>query len=227
MSASVGDGSASRTPDSADIHLRVQLRIAAELRGSTDRADREKMKRIFEEVIAAELPSLRQQVKLRGYQQTGRAWVDDGDVDDVVQRACIRALDLFEKFDGATPQQFRAALRKCVEWAVADHVRKDQADKSDPVDPLASPAGPDGGTGPSVLESIPAPDAVEDRMEFLERIANIAKLEPRAADVIQMRSIGMSSKEIGAALGLTPSNVDQIFSRSIKTMRKLSEGERQ
>lgn len=228
--AGASDGAAraaAEQPDTADMYLRVQLRIAAGLRGSTDPADREKMKRIFAEVIEKELPSLREQVKLRGFRQTGQPWVDECDVEDVLQRACIRALDLFEKFEGATPQQFRAALRRCVEWSVADHVRKDQADKSVPVDPLAGPAGLDGDAGPSVLDSVPAPGVVEDRAEFLERLAGVTELEPRAADVVMMRSSGMSSKETAAVLGLSPANVDQIFSRSIKKMRELSEGERQ
>lgn len=47
----------------------------------------------------------------------------------------------------------------------------------------------------------------------LERIA-----DPRRREVVRRRMIGLSSREVAGELGLSPANVDQLFSRRLKEL---------
>ncbi len=203
--------------------LRALLRRASRFRnqGGPDAAKR--LTETWQDIWALEAYALRQQVITKGYAITGNAWVNESDVDDVVAELMLDATKMFLAFRGIEVGQFRAAMNKRVHWTVVDYIRKDQANKAKPVDPAAfDPNGFDEtDASHAELAGIAASGRAEDRANFKDSLIGITKLEPRAAEVVSLRASGMTSAEIGAKLSLTPANVDQIFSRSVRTMRSL------
>ncbi|MGB1583765.1 MAG: sigma-70 family RNA polymerase sigma factor [Solirubrobacterales bacterium] len=203
--------------------LRTLLRRAGRFRNQGGPEAAKRLTDTWQEIWALEAYALRQQVITKGYAITGNAWVNESDVDDVVAELMLDATKMFLAFRGIEVGQFRAAMNKRVHWTVVDYVRKDQANKANPVDPAAfDPNGFDETDARHAeLAAIAASGSAEDRANFKDKLEGITKLEPRAAEVVSLRAAGMTSTEIGAKLGLSPANVDQIFSRSVRTMRKL------
>ncbi|MFY9487482.1 MAG: sigma-70 family RNA polymerase sigma factor [Solirubrobacterales bacterium] len=210
--------------DRAGVHLRIQLREAADLRDDTSPAAPERRRAIWCEILANEYHAIRQQVILFGYSQSGSAWVNEPDVDDVTNEACIRATRMFEGFKGTSVGELYNAVKTCVRYAVIDYVRRDAAKLDDAVDPGAFDPGSheraDGHFG-SLAPAISAASA-GDRVEFKERLNDITMLEPRAATIVAGRAAGESSREIAERLGLTAANVDQIYCRSIQKLIDLT-----
>lgn len=214
----------------ADARLRAMLREAADLRADPSPPALARRRAIWCEILQHELPAIRQQVINAGYKQTGRAWVNQPDIDDVVNEACIRATRVFEQFQGNAPGQLYAALRTCVHYAAIDYVRKDSAKQDDPVDPAAFNPGAhdrdghvEGHFGP--LARLADASSACDRAEFKEQLAGIAELPPRGATVVTMRMAGYKSAEIATELGLTVANVDQIFLRSMRVVMDAAEAD--
>lgn len=203
--------------------LRTHLRRAGRFRNQGGPEAAKRLTDTWQEIWALEAYALRQQVIAKGYAQTGNAWVNESDIDDVVAELMLDATKMFLVFRGIEVGQFRAAMNKRVHWTVVDYVRKDQKNKAKPVDPAAfDPNGFDEtDSRHAELAGLAASGRAEDRANFKEAIEGITTLEPRAAEVVSLRASGMSSAEVGAELGLTQANVDQIFSRSVRAMRKL------
>lgn len=203
--------------------LRMLLRRAGRIRAHRGPDTTRRLAEIWEQIWALEAYAVRQQVITKGYAITGNAWVNESDVDDVVADVMLGATRMFMEFRGIEPGQFRAGLNKRIHWSVVDYVRDDQRRKAKPVDPAAfDPNGFDETDARHAeIAGIAAKGGAVDRAEFKEKLSGITRLEPRAAEVISLRLSGMSSKEVAEKLGLTPANVDQIFSRSVRTMRKL------
>lgn len=204
-------------------HARVLLREAAVLRGRSDERAIERRRRILAELIAQELPAVVQQVRIYGVARSGRPWVDEADVDDVVSEACIRAIRMFESFEGVEPGQLRAALSTCVHFACLDYVRQDAAKKS-VIDGDPGGVSSDGDDF-DALSRIASSASAGDRAEFKETLLAITTLDPRAADVVTLRLSGHSSAEVAKIMGMSVSNVDQVFSRSVRKMRSFTEGD--
>ncbi len=203
--------------------LGTLLRRASRFRAAGGPVATQRLTETWQEIWALEHYAIRQQVISKGYAHTGNAWVNDSDVDDVVAEVMLDATKMFLAFRGVEVGQFRAAMNKRIHWTVVNYVRKDQTNKAKPVDPAAfDPNGFDETDARHAeLAGIAAKGAAEDRAVFKETLSGITELEPRAAEVVSLRLSGMSSKEVAEKLELTPANVDQIFSRSVKTMRKL------
>ncbi|MBJ7458258.1 MAG: sigma-70 family RNA polymerase sigma factor [Thermoleophilaceae bacterium] len=205
--------------------LSILLRRAGRFRNDSGPDATSRLIGTWQEIWALEHYAIRQQVISKGYAQTGNAWVNDSDVDDVLAEVMLDATRMFLAFRGIEVGQFRAAMNKRIHWTVVNYVRKDQANKSAPVDPAAfDPNGSDETDAHHAeLAGIAAKGGAGDRAMFKETLSCITELEPRAAEVVALRLTGMSSKEVAETLELTPANVDQIFSRSVTKMRKLLE----
>lgn len=206
--------------ESGDTKLAVLLRRAGVLRKSNP----VELQVVIHEIIALESYTVKQMVAAAGYKRDGRSWVSEDDIQDVTSLALMRVAKFLYVMQGTSIGEFRAAVKKCVQWAVADHVRGDQRVQSVPVDPgsftgALSPEEQQYGE----LVGLAANNRAEDRAEFKERLETIKLLEPRAADVISLRLIeGRRSKEVAEILGITPANVDQILLRSVKKLRELA-----
>ena len=209
--------------DEPTTDLGMLLRRASRFRNGRGPDAVRRLTETWQEIWALEAYAIRQQVITKGYAITGNAWVNQSDVDDVVADVMFDATKMFLGFRGVEVGQFRAAMNKRIHWTVVNYIRVDQKHKAKPVDPAAfDPNGFDESDARHAeLAGMAATGRAEDLAEFKEKLSGITKLEPRAADVVSLKLAGMSSSEIGAKLDLTQANVDQIFSRSVRTMRKL------
>ena len=74
----------------------------------------------------------------------------------------------------------------------------------------------------------PDPATVLERQELCQRlVAALAKLPPRAQLIFNLRSRGMSFRDISSYLGLTPSAVSRLYQSLAETLRReLSSDER-
>lgn len=209
--------------DEPTTDLRMLLRRASRFRKGVGAEARKRLIETWQEIWALEAYSLKQQVISVGYAQTGNAWVNASDIDDVVADLMLDATKLFLAFEGVEVGQFRAAMNKRVHWTVVNYVRKDTANASKPVDPSAfDPSGfDDADSRHAELAGAASSCSAETRAQYNDTLEAITKLEPRAAEVVSLRAAGYSSAEVAVKLDLSPANVDQIFSRSVRTMRKL------
>ena len=205
-----------------DSRFRALLRIVDSLRDDASPDSVIRRKRAWEEILGAEIFRIREMVSVRGYAQTGGTWVDKDDVDDVTADACIRATRMFEGFRGTSPGELYNALATCVKYAVADYVRRDERRPETAVDPREfEPGSHDRSSDSSPLGAGIHESAFgADYVELIDALGRIAQLEARDRRVMAMRISGHSSAEVATELGLTAANVDQIFSRTIKSLRK-------
>ncbi len=203
--------------------LGMLLRRANRFRSHRGPEAARRLTETWQEIWALEAYAIRQQVISKGYSVTGNAWVNESDVDDVLADLMLDATKMFIAFRGIEVGQFRAAMNKRIHWTVINYIRKDQSNKAKPVDPAAfDPNGFDEtDSRHAEIAGLAAKGGAEDRADFKETLSGITELEPRAADVVTLRLSGMSAKEVAEKLDLSPANVDQIFSRSVRTMRKL------
>lgn len=203
--------------------LGTLLRRASRFRHISGPTATARLTETWQEIWALEAYAIRQQVIAKGYSQTGNAWVNESDIDDVVADVMLDATKMFLVFRGVEVGQFRAAMNKRIHWTVVNYIRKDQKNEAKPVDPAAfDPNGFDETDKlHAELAGVAASGRAEDRAEFKETLAGFTKLEPRAADVVTLRMAGLKSTEVAEKLGISPANVDQIYSRSVRTMRKL------
>ncbi len=207
-----------------DSNLRALLRTADTLRANSSPESVARRKRIWEDIVTGEFHRVQQMVSVRGYAQSGRAWVNREDVDDVTTDALIRATKMAQVFKGSTPGEFYNALKMCVKWAVADYVRREERRPEVPVDPTRFDPGandPDRGS-PLPVEGVVEAAFDGSHEELMEALGQIAELEPRARQVVAMRTSGHSSAEIAVELDLTVANVDQIYCRAMKILRERS-----
>jgi RNA polymerase sigma factor (sigma-70 family) len=200
--------------------LAVLVRRARALRGG----DPDELSRVINEILTMESWSVKQMVAAHGVRKTGNNWVDAGEIDDVTNNALHRIAKFLRVIEGSSVGELRAGIKRCVEFAVIDHVRKSAADESVAVDPrhFTGTLDPEDQQY-AELAGRAALNGAEDRVAFKEDAAHILELEPRAAEVLQLRLImGFSAKEVAEKLDLTPANVDQILSRSVKKLARIS-----
>lgn len=180
-------------------------------------------KQIANRVFALESYSVRQRVHTAGLRQSGKRWVDQDAIDDVVSMAFIRLLDFLKGMEGKSIGEWRNGVKRCVQWAVADYIRLDQRHEAEPIDHghFTDALSPEEQRYADVA-SRAASNTAEDRAIFKEKLSVITMLEPRAAEVLTLRLFeGYSSKEVAEKLGISPANVDQILSRTLKKIGNL------
>lgn len=204
--------------------LRGLLRMAALQRGRSDEKSLARRRQLWTEILEHEAYYVTQKVRFAGVRQHGRKTVEDQDVSEVVGDVMRRLVRLADSFGGSEVGQFRKAIAQAVEWSVTDYARA-QAKKREnevAVDPGAFDPGsldPDERPGFSLVAVVSAASAGE-RVELLEQLTLLGEvLTERERQVVVMRATGHSSKEVAEELGLSPANVDQIYHRSIKSLR--------
>jgi len=123
-------------------------------------------------------------------------WVlgDREDAEDVVQEAFVRAYTNLHRYDGRRPFApwfYRILLNRALNWRRSRQRRRTEAL------PLEHPA------------SDPPPDRAAERAEARAQLeAALAALTPVQRAIVELFELeGMTSEEIGAALGLRPGTV--------------------
>lgn len=195
------------------------LRRLHEVRGS----DVAEYERLVEEILVRESYVVKQMVAATGARQSGTAWVDRNELDDVTYRVLLRITNFLRDMRGSSIGEFRNGVKTCVQFGVATYVRDDQKDQSLPVDPghFTGALSPEE-TQFTELAALAASGGAEDRAVLREQLETVLGLEDRVAEVVLMRGLeGLAAKEVAERLGLTPGNVDQIYSRGLRKVKEL------
>lgn len=204
--------------------LRFLLREVARARAAGDATA---LARAVNEILTIESWAISQKVKAYGFQVTGNAWVGPDARGEVTQDVLHRTASFLRGMNGSSVGELRAGIQTCVRYAVISHVRRSQAkrERQVAVDPNHFTDGVDPeSTQYSELLGMAANNSADDRVQFKESLGAVVELEPRAAEVLRLRLLmGCSSKEVAEELGLTPANVDQIVSRSVKKLARLND----
>lgn len=216
-------------PAADDAQLRLLLRTARRLRDREDPASVALHKQVWVDILELEMYTINERVVAYGYRKFGRRTVDEEDQGEVVGFVMQRMMRLSKTFDGTAIGQWRQAMNQAIEWEVTTYARREarRHENELAVEPAAwDPGSMDPEDRPAVdLSGIAAAGAVGDRIEMLEQLQLLGILKDRDMQVVTMRSIGHSSKEVAVELGLTPANVDQIYHRALKRLHDHASGE--
>lgn len=138
------------------------------------------------------------------------------EAEDLTQLTFERALRAWDRFDPgrASPRTWLLAIARNL---LIDHYRSDRSAREEPL--------PDGEAADSLLghESDPAGAALGLAPELEEALSGLPE---RARELIALRFGGeLTGPEIAEITGLTVTNVQQILSRALRTLRAHLEGE--
>lgn len=198
----------------------VALRAFVRARG---RKDEDAMREAWRRLLELEWSRFQTMVRSKRHDALPNGRVPAEDVDDVVVRAYERLHDWL-RLEGDSVGEVRAIMNRAVHYAVLDHMREHvkhemhRAGSFDEEDPT--------GDGPAAFvrrieeelaERLGDPQADRE----LTAAAGVAmrELPDRDQEVLVLRLSGFSAKEVAARMDLSPSNVDQIFSRSLRRLR--------
>ncbi|MEX2193904.1 MAG: RNA polymerase sigma factor [Thermoleophilaceae bacterium] len=222
-------------PESNDIPLDRRsddelVRTFAEGRGSNDLAKRRAALRAWHVLMARYHARVVGWVTLFRFPERPYVVVAPTDRDDVVQQAHERCLDrLAHNFRGTTAAEFRAALKRCVQYTCMDHCRTVMRREMGLAGSIDEAVSADGG---DELGRFDAPLArraarLEDGrygaaldMEAVGRALDKVPNEDMRA-VIRLTIEGYSSKEIAGEIGKNVANVDQLRSRGMRELKGL------
>lgn len=138
------------------------------------------------------------------------------EAEDLTQLTFERALRAWDRFDPgrASPRTWLLAIARNL---LIDHYRSDRSAREEPL--------PDGEAADSLIghESDPAGAALGLAPELEEALSGLPE---RARELIALRFGGeLTGPEIAEITGLTVTNVQQILSRALRTLRAHLEGE--
>lgn len=192
------------------------------------RKDDAAMKDAWRRLLTHEWSRFQTMVKAKRHDHLPNGRVPAEDVDDVVVEAYRRLHDWL-KLEGDSIGEVRAIMNKAVHYAVLDHMgehvkhEKHRAGSFDEQDPT--------GDGPAAfvrrIEEELADrlgDPMADRAAAAAAGEALRGFSEREREVLVLRLSGFTSKEVAARTGLTPMNVDQIFSRGLRRLRDDLEG---
>lgn len=186
--------------------------------------DRVAMKDAWRRLLGLEWSRLQGFVKLKRHESLPNGRVAPEDVDDVVIRAYQRLHDWLE-LEGDSIGEARAIMRNAVHYAVLDHLREHvrhevhRAGSFDEEDPTGDgPAAFVRRVEEELAERLGDPAA--DRRLAAAAGDALRALPDRDQEVLVLRLSGFSAKEVAVRMALEPPNVDQIFSRGLRQLRK-------
>lgn len=201
------------------------LRIAARLRGREDAQSVAKLHEIWREILEHEAWYITTKVRLAGVERNGVRTVDDQDVGQIVGEVMERVVRISKEFRGSEIGQFRKAINQAVEWTVLSYgeAQARKREREQVVNPAVFDPGsvdPEERPGFDFAAVIDA-TSVGDQLEAVERLKVFTMLSEREQTVVSRRVFGTPSFEIADELGLSRDNVDQIYSRALRKLRKL------
>lgn len=222
-----------RYRDPASLGTEDLLRLIVGGRTSDEAADRAAAAKASKLLLAAQLDRVEGLVKAFVFPGRPGVRVPADHVDDAVQNALVRLLQVLDRTVRTTEEgAFRALVARVVKFACMDLCRSLMRIDLGIEGSLDEPArgahgdGDDasGGRFDGVMAGRAAPsaaDAAEER-ERLDELLGAVDLLPTAnmREVVRFKLLGSSSAEVGLVLGLAPGNVDQLFSRGRRQLRE-------
>lgn len=159
--------------------------------------------------LKSELVALLPRLRRFAYSLTGN--LDEGD--DVVQTACLKALDRLDQFERGS--RLDSWMFRIVQTSFIDETRR-QRRKQATSDPEALDRLSDGGLGAA---------AGEDRLHLAEVRAAVAQLSEEQRSVLGLIAIdGRSYKEAAEILNLPIGTVMSRLARARERLSRLTEG---
>jgi RNA polymerase sigma factor (sigma-70 family) len=186
-------------------------------------------------LIESDLDRVRAIVKTFRFPKRADVQVRRDLVDDAVNDAYERLIKMLPNFKGATPGEYRAAMRTCVHFACMDHcidemeheqgiggsleekVKDEEGDARGKFDPQVYRRERERLEEQNALEQ-----ELERQRELLERIDQAAeRLEGNRREVWKMTQAGRSVEAITAELGVSRDSVYQYRRRALQDIKKM------
>lgn len=211
------------------------LRLVVITRDGTHKSPT-KQRSAWAELVTKDYDRVRGIVKAFRHSHAPGVRVLPDNVDDVAQDSYIRLLKMAFTFRGTTTPEFRAAMRRCVDYQCRDHCREEMEEDKKRGGSLQEEIKSEEGDGRPKFERQMASDEklrLEDEEEA-ERLNEesrrvdeaIAQIDnDRKRRVLEMTRDGCSTQEIMDELGESRDNVYQLRLRAIKLVRRILDGD--
>jgi RNA polymerase sigma factor (sigma-70 family) len=226
-------------PDSSTISARLPhdlgderlLELIHEGRSSREPARRDRAAAAMKLLAAREHPRVLGLVASFRFPGQANVRVHENDHDDAATEAYLRLVAMLRHFRSASVGQFRAAVRTCVhntcmDWCRAELTRaKRLAGSLD--EPLPGSSEDDDAGRYDAETGRWSARRYEDeqaaRAELAELGWALGQLDnERQREVLRLTMEGHSSQEIGARIGASVANVDQLRSRGTRELRRIT-----
>jgi RNA polymerase sigma factor (sigma-70 family) len=217
------------------------LRLVVISRNRPGRATRKKARKAWQTLIASDFDRVRNIVVTFRFPEEPTVTVHRDNVDDAVQYAFERLMKMLGTFEGTALHSFRAAMRRCVNYACMDHCRAEMARDKRAAGSLDeevydAEGGSRGRFEATVVKRerkrIQEEEADEDELARLLEVNGrieeaIAQLEGDQRAVIEMTRAGNTTEEIMSHLGTSRANVYKVRERGLKRVREILDGDGQ
>ncbi|GEM_PF-5718746 len=156
----------------------------------------------------------------------GRASADWHCVEDLIQEVHAALIPSLSRFRGEGGAQFFAYLSGIVRHKVQDYFRRNGAWRGGrSLPPLGAQTSVSAGGGDlfqSLRASITSPSSRVGRSELFERVVGqVARLPKRQSEAVIMAFIdGLTSREIGEALGMNRAAAAMLVLRGVRNLKK-------
>ena len=192
-----------------------------------DKGDRDRAVEIWGQIVSRHFDRVVAMVAVWRYPGSGDR-VQDKDRDDAISLALWKVgRKMLDTFEGATVPELRAAIKRAVDFACRDTLRRVAVYEKHEAGSLDEPAGEDsnlsryeqdlsdeGGFGELERE--------QERAEAADQVGHaLAQLPDRSRQVLQMTLDQRSVTEIAAALETSEQNVHQLRSRGMKKLKEV------
>lgn len=192
-----------------------------------DKGDRERAVEIWAQIVARHADRVIAMVAAWRYPGSGDR-VQEKDRDDAVSLALWKVgKKMVDTFEGSTLPELRAAIKRAVDFACRDTLRRVAVYEKHEAGSLDEPAGEDSAQSryEQELASDGGFDEIErkqERQEAADRVAAaLKKLPDNMRHVLQLTLDGLSVPQIAERLNTSNDNVYQLRSRGMKKLKEV------
>lgn len=192
-----------------------------------DTGDRERAVEIWEEIVIRHFDRVVSMVAAWRYPGSGDR-VQDKDRDEAISLALWKVgKKLVHTFKGSTLPELRAAIKRAVDFACRDTLRRVAAYEKHQAGSIDAPAGEDSDRSryEEELADSGGFDEFERREEqrsAADRVARaLTKLRENQRRVIELSLAGLDVPQIAAELSTSTANVHQLRSRGMKKLKEV------
>jgi RNA polymerase sigma factor (sigma-70 family) len=192
-----------------------------------DKGDRDRAVQIWEEIVTRHFDRVIAMVSAWRYPGSGDR-VQEKDRDEAVSLALWKVgKKLVDTFRGTTLPELRAAMKRAVDFACRDTLRRVAAYEKHQAGSLNEPAGEDSNASRYEDEladdgGFEAFDREQEQRSAAERVAAaLKKLPDNMRQVLELTLDGLDVPQIAAKLNTSKDNVYQLRSRGMKKLKEV------